>query len=130
MTKNEEIVRHAMQVIWNECNVSRVGEFYSEDFKADYPHTNWGLGLQGICLLAAQVHKDLPNYEENIEELIDAGDKIIVTLAISGNHPSNGDKISFRDVTILTLKNGKIISQSGVGDLLTLYVKLGMIDIP
>ena len=66
MTKNEEIVRNAMQVIWNECDISRVGEFYSKDFKADYPHTNWGLGLEGICLLATQVHKDLPNYEENI----------------------------------------------------------------
>lgn len=130
MTKNEEIVRNAMQVIWNECDISRVGEFYSKDFKADYPHTDWGLGLEGICLLATQVHKDLPNYEENIEELIDAGNKIIVTLAISGNHPGNGKTIIFRDVTILTLKDGKIISQSGVGDLLTLYKKLGMIDFP
>jgi len=130
MAKNEEIVRNAMQVIWNECDISRVGEFYSKDFKADYPHTDWGLGLEGICLLATQVHKDLPNYEENIEELIDAGNKIIVTLAISGNHPGNGKTIIFRDVTILTLKDGKIISQSGVGDLLTLYIKLGMIDFP
>ena len=130
MTKNEEIVRNVMQVIWNECDISRVGEFYSKDFKADYPHTDWGLGLEGICLLATQVHKDLPNYEENIEELIDAGNKIIVTLAISGNHPGNGKTIIFRDVTILTLKDGKIISQSGVGDLLTLYIKLGMIDFP
>ena len=130
MTKNEEIVRNAMQVIWNECDISRVGEFYSKDFKADYPHTDWGLGLEGICLLATQVHKDLPNYEENIEELIDAVNKIIVTLAISGNHPGNGKTIIFRDVTILTLKDGKIISQSGVGDLLTLYIKLGMIDFP
>ena len=70
------------------------------------------------------------NYKEYIEELIDAGDKIVVTLSISGCHPSNGEKISFRDVTILTLKNGKIISQRGVGDLLSLYLKLGMIDFP
>ena len=58
--------------------------------------------------------------KEYIEELIDAGDKIVVTLSISGCHPINGEKISFRDVTILTLKNGKIISQRGVSDLLSL----------
>ena len=130
MTRNEEGVRNAMQAIWNEGDISRVSEFYADDFEADYPHTNWGSGLDGICALAAQVHKDLPNYKEDIEELIDAGDKIVVALSISGRHPNSGETISFRDMTILTLKNGKIIRQRGVGDLLSLYGKLGMIDFP
>ena len=130
MTKNEQLVRDAMQIIWNECDVSRVSEFYSDDFEADYPHTDWGTGLEGVCALAAQVHSDLPGYTEYIEQLIDAGDKIIVVLSISGSHPVSGDEISFRDVTVLTIKDGKIISQQGVGDLLTLYVKLGMINLP
>lgn len=130
MIKNEQLVRDAMQIIWNECDVSRVSEFYSDDFKADYPHTDWGTGLEGVCALATQVHNDLPGYTEDIEQLIDAGDKIIVILSISGSHPVSGDEISFRDVTVLTINDGKIISQRGVGDLLTLYLKLGMIDLP
>jgi len=130
MRKNEQLVRDAMQIIWNECDVSRVGEFYSSDFEADYPHTDWGTGLEGVCALAIQVHNDLPGYTENIEQLIDAGDKIIVVLSITGSHPESGDEISFRDVTVLTIKDDKIISQQGVGDLLTLYLKLGMINLP
>ena len=59
-----------------------------------------------------------------------AGDKVIVILSISGSHPQSGEKISFRDVTVLTVKDDKIISQRGVGDLLSLYVKLGMVDLP
>ena len=86
--------------------------------------------MEGVCALATQVHNDLPGYTEDIEQLIDAGDKIIVILSISGSHPASGDEISFRDVTVLTIKDGKIISQRGVGDLLTLYLKLGMIDLP
>lgn len=127
MTKNEQIVRDAMQIIWNECDVSRVTEFYSNNFEADYPHTDWGNGLEGLCNLATQVHNDLSGYTEHIEQLIDAGDKIVVVLSISGLHPVSGNKISFRDVTILTIKNGKIVNQTGVGDLLTLYEKLNMI---
>ena len=129
MINNEQLVRDAMQTIWNECDVSRVSEFYSDNFEADYPHTDWGNGLEGLCNLATQVHKDLPGYTEHIEQLIDAGDKIVVVLSISGSHPESGDKISFRDVTILTIKDGKIINQTGVGDLLTLYEKLNMITI-
>ncbi len=130
MIKNEKLVRDAMQIIWNECNLSRIGDFYSKDFVADYPHTDWGTGLEGIRTLATQVHNDLPGYTEHIEELIVAGDKVIVILSISGSHPQSGEKISFRDVTVLTVKDDKIISQRGVGDLLSLYVKLGMVDLP
>ena len=129
MTKNEQLVRDAMQIIWNECDVSRVNEFYSDNFEADYPHTDWGNGLVGLCNLATQVHSDLPGYTENIDQLIDAGDKIIVILSITGSHPVSGDEISFRDVTVLTIKDGKIANQRGVGDLLTLYEKLNMITL-
>ena len=129
MTKNEQLVRNAMQIIWNECDVSRVSEFYSDNFEADYPHTDWGNGLEGLCNLATQVHSDLPGYTENIDQLIDAGDKIIVILSISGSHPVSGNEISFRDVTVLTIKDGKIVNQRGVGDLLTLYEKLNMITL-
>ena len=129
MTKNEQLVRDAMQIIWNECDVSRVSELYSDNFEADYPHTDWGNGLEGLCNLATQVHRDLPGYTENIDQLIDAGDKIIVILSISGSHPVSGDEISFRDVTVLTIKDDKIVNQRGVGDLLTLYEKLNMITL-
>ena len=129
MTKNEQLVRNAMQIIWNECDVSRVSEFYSDNFEADYPHTDWGNGLEGLCNLATQVHNDLPGYTENIDQLIDAGDRIIVILSISGSHPVSGDEISFRDVTVLTIKDDKIVNQRGVGDLLTLYEKLNMITL-
>ena len=129
MINNEQLVRDAMQTIWNECDVSRVSEFYSDNFEADYPHTDWGNGLEGLCNLATQVHNDLPGYTEHIEQLIDAGDKIVVVLSISGSHPVTDDEISFRDVTIITIKDGKIINQRGTGDLLTLYEKLNMITL-
>ena len=129
MINNEQLVRDAMQTIWNECDVSRVSEFYSDNFEADYPHTDWGNGLEGLCNLATQVHNDLSSYTEHIEQLIDAGDKIVVVLSIRGLHPVSGDEISFRDVTVLTIKDEKIVNQTGVGDLLTLYEKLNMITI-
>ena len=39
---SEDIVREAMRVIWTEGDISRVGEFYSDNFKADYPFPDWG----------------------------------------------------------------------------------------
>ena len=127
---SEDIVREAMQVIWTDGDISRVGEFYADNFKADYPFPDWGEGLEGLSALALKVREDLPGYREDIEELLISGNEIIVVLQISGYHPSTNEKIDFRDVTILTLENEKIIKQRGLTDLFSLYLKLGLIELP
>ena len=127
---SEDIVREAMQVIWTDGDISRVGEFYSDNFKADYPFPDWGEGLEGLSALALKVRGDLPGYREDIEELLISGNEVIVVLQISGYHPSTNEKVDFRDVTILTLENEKIIKQRGLTDLFSLYLKLGLIEIP
>ena len=52
-----DIVRQACQVIWTDGDVSRVAEFYADDFVADYPMTDWGHGLAGVAALARQVRR-------------------------------------------------------------------------
>lgn len=127
---SEDIVREAMQVVWTEGDISRVGEFYAETFKADYPLTDWGEGLEGVSALALKVREDLPGYTEDIEELLIAGEEVVVVLKISGFHPTTNEELSFRDVTILTLEDNKIVSQRGLSDLFSLYLKLGLIALP
>ena len=127
---SEDIVREAMQVIWTDGDISRVGEFYADNFKADYPFPDWGEGLEGLSALALKVREDLPGYREDIEEMLISGNEIILVLQISGYHPSTNEKIDFRDVTILTLENEKIIKQRGLTDLFSLYLKLGLIELP
>ena len=127
---SEDIVREAMQVIWTEGDISRVGEFYAENFKADYPFPDWGEGLEGVSALVSKVREDLPGYREDIEELLLADEEVIVVLKVSGFHPTTNEEVSFRDITILTLENEKIISQRGLSDLFSLYLKLGIIQMP
>ena len=134
---NEELVRNACQVIWTDGDVSRIGEFYAEDFQANYPMTNWGTGLEGAKNLALEIRAAFPDYRERIDELIDAGDRIIVRLTIQGTHqgdygglPATGKSVEFTDVTICRIENGRIVEQSGLSDLLTLFVQLGLIELP
>lgn len=125
-----EVVREACHVIWTEGQVDRVPEFYAEDFRADYPMTDWGSGLAGVIALAAQVRKDLPGYAEEIVELIEAGEEVVVRLNITGTNPRNGETVSFRDVTMLTVRDDKICFQRGLTDYLSLYVQMGVVQMP
>ena len=130
MAAAADIVTEACQVIWTDGDTSRVGDFYAEDFQADYPMTDWGQGLPGVAALAEQVRIDLPGYAEEIEELIEAGDEVVVRLKISGQNRRTGETVSFRDVSMLTVKNGRITRQRGVTDYLSLYLQLGVVELP
>lgn len=91
--------------------------------------TNWGEGVPGVEALARQVRIDLPGYSETIEELLEADDEVVVRLAITDTNPKTGESVCFRDVTMLTVKNGKITRQRGLTDYLSLYMQLGIIDL-
>ena len=134
---NEQIVRDACRVIWSEGDLSRISEFYAEDFQADYPMTDWGIGLEGIEQLACGLRTSFPDYRERVDELISAGDKVVVRLTIQGTHkgpiagfPATGKEVEFRDVTILRVVDGKITEQRGLSDLLSVYLQLGVIQLP
>lgn len=134
---NEQVVRDACRVIWSEGDLSRISEFYAENFQADYPMTDWGVGLEGIRKLADGLRTSFPDYREGIDELITAGDKVIVRLTIQGTHkgplagfPATGKEVEFRDVTILRVVNGKITEQRGLSDLLSVYLQLGVMQLP
>lgn len=134
MLSNADIVREACRVVWTEGQVHRVSEFYSDDFTADYAFTDWGTGIEGVKPLAANVRVGLPDYREEIKLLIDSGEYVVVELLIEGTHigPVNGIEptgkaVAFRDVTILRLRDGKIIEQRGLSDYLTMFQQLGVV---
>ena len=124
-----DVVREACQVIWSDGDTARVAEFYAEDFEADYPNTDWGEGLAGVAALAEQCRVDLPGYTEHIDELIEAGDEVVVRLTITGTNRKTSETVSFRDVSMLTVKDGRITRQRGLTDYLSLYLQLGVIKL-
>ncbi len=133
---SEQVVRDACRVVWTEGDMERVGEFYAEDFQADYPRTDWGIGVQGVRELAEGIRASFPDYREQIDELIVADDLVIVRLTIRGTHKGplpnlapTGKSVEFTDVTIIRVRNNKIVEQRGLSDHFALYQQLGLINL-
>jgi len=134
MNSNADTVGETCHVVWTEGHVDRAPEFYLDGFTGDYLFTDWCKGIEGVKALAASVCVGLLDYREEIKLLIDGGDYIVVELLIEGRHtgPMNGMEptgkaVAFRDVTILRLRDGKIIEQRGLSDYLTMFQQLGVI---
>ena len=133
---NEQVVRDACRVVWTEGDMDRVGELYAEDFKANYPRTDWGTGVQGVRELAEGIRASFPDYREQIDELIVADDLVIVRLTIRATHtgplpnlPPTGKEVEFNDVSIIRVRDNKIVEQRGLSDHFALYQQLGLIDL-
>ena len=133
MSPNEALVREACRVIWSEGQLDRIAEFYAEDFVADYPMTDWGEGLEGIRALASGIRVGFPDYHEEIVHLVDGGDLIAVELRLSatntgplGSHPPTMRRVTFRDMTLLRIRDGKIVEQRGLTDHASLFAQLDL----
>ena len=114
--------------------------FHTEEFQTDYldyPETNWESGTEGLKNFVLGLKAGIPDYSEQIDDLIDAGDRIIVRLSISGTHtgplpnlPATGKPCEFREIAVCRVENGKIVEQCGLTDYLTFYTQLGLIEVP
>jgi predicted ester cyclase len=83
------------------------------------------------------IRTGFPDYRERIDELLVAGDDVIVRLTLQATHngplpnlPATGRAVEFKDVTICTVLDGKITRQRGLTDYLSLYSQLGLIELP
>ncbi len=136
---NEEIVRTACRVIWSEGDIARTPEFYAEDFQvhASPFGPSWGSGAGGVKELAAMLREAFPDYNETIEDLIAAGDRVVVRLTIRGTHKgrlpfaaATGKSVEIADTSIFRLQDGKIAEQWALTDQFTLLVQLGLLEPP
>lgn len=136
---NEDLVRNACHVIWGEGDLSRVREFYAEDFQAHDSSvgSNWGKGAAGVEDLARSLRSAIPDYHETIEQIIVSGDSVVVRLTIRGTHtgplpfaPATGRSLEFRDHSIFRIEDGKIAEQWALTDQLEVLVQLGLIELP
>ena len=133
----EQVVREACRVVWTEGDMDRVGEFYADDFRADYPRTDWGTGVAGVRALAEGIRASFPDYREQIDELIVADDLVIVRLTIRATNTGpleglspTGKAVEFNDVSIIRVREDKIVEQRGLSDHFALYQQLGLINLP
>ncbi|GAA6156298.1 hypothetical protein NBRC116588_17710 [Pyruvatibacter sp. HU-CL02332] len=135
MKTPEQIVRKACQTVWNDFEIDRVGEFYGDDYTADYPMGDaWGSGVDGVKAYATLMRSAFPDYTEEVEDLIAQGDKVVVCLRVRGTHrgelfgiPPTNKTVDARDITICEVRDGKIVKQTGLSDTFTMYTQLGLI---
>ena len=136
--QNKAVVRRLFDEVWNTGRLDKIEELYAPDFVADYrPYVPLRVGHQGIREMVRGAWTAFPDYHEELKELIAEGEKVVVRLTITGTQkgqwgplPPTGRKVSFEEILILRIVQGKVVEQRGIPDNLNALRQLGVIPAP
>jgi predicted ester cyclase len=135
--RNKAVARRLFEV-WNGRDLDAIPELYSPDYVADYrPYAPLTRGHDGIRGMIERVHTAFPDYHEELLELVAEGDRVVVHLRITGTQhgqwgpiPPTGKPVSFEEVVLLRIVDGKVVEQRGIVDNLLALRQIGVMPTP
>ena len=109
--ENVEIVRRAYEV-FNPREFSRVPDFIAPDIVVDLSRNVFNpatfRGYEGVEQVVNAVDDAWDNFRFEPEELIDAGDRVVAVVKLSGKVKGSGVPVDQRDIHVMTIRDGKV----------------------
>jgi len=132
--KNKAVVKRLFDEVWNGGNLEAIPEIYANDFVAHYrPPIDFGDGLDGLRDVVERARTTFPDYHEEVRQMVAEGDYVAVWCTITGTNEGplgpfkpTGKKIEIDEMAIFKIRDGKIVEQRGVVDLLPMMRQLGV----
>jgi len=117
---------------WNNGNLAAAEEMYSPDFKRTTP-TGTISGMDELKAYYGDVTTSLSDFKLTFTDHWTKGDKITVVWNLSAtntgpfgeNMPATGKAYSSDGMTVLTVKEGKIVNDLAIWDQLNVFMQLG-----
>ncbi|KAH0367789.1 hypothetical protein KCU65_g4413, partial [Aureobasidium melanogenum] len=146
-TENLNIVAKYFEEYWGKGNANIVDELCAEDFVINYPMHGPRYGKQAAKTMLIEFKAAFPDISFHAYQhpLIASGPYVVGRWIGGGTHtgcafddlavgkldtPNTGKKMYFSGTTIFTLKDGKIVDETGEEGALTALQDLGLIAKP
>ena len=130
---NKELIKK-LHDIWNTNNISAVPDVYSKNVVVHWSKSSESpnsVGHVGIRQAITDTLRAFPDWHENIVDIIAEDDKSVTRYVSTGTHIGNyqgvvptGNKIKVDEISIFSIKNGKVTEQWCLVDDLALLEQL------
>lgn len=129
---NAAIIRAFIDVILNQQQVHRLGEFYHQDVVEQVPFPGQGPGLAGVQDVIRGFAAAFPDMNWKAAEQIAEGEKVVTRLEWTGTHrgdfagvPATGNAVSSWGILIDRVENGKVKETRILLDMVGILGQLG-----
>ncbi len=121
LEQNKNLFKRFVDEVFNKRNVAFIDEFLDPNLVEHKEDIYAFLGA-------------FPDLHITVEDLIAEGDKIVGRVTLTGTHqgelmgiPATGKKVSFSEILIVRISNGKVVELSEVADTMSMMQQLGVI---
>lgn len=137
--RNKAVVRRLFDEIWNGREFEVIEELYASDYVADYrPYAPLRVGRDSVRDMVEQAYLTMPDYHEELLDMVAEDDTVAVHLRISGTQlgawgpiPPTGRRLEFEEMIILTFNDsGQVVHQRGIVDNLAGLRQAGVMPTP
>jgi len=130
--ENKELVRKFWEVA-EKGDYDAFGDYITEDSIDHNPMPGQPPGLEGVKYIFKSLKAAMPDFSEEIVDMVAEGDKVVVQSISRGTHqgelmgiPPTGKKLQVDEIHIVRIKDGKMTDHWGLFDQAAMMAQLGV----
>ena len=123
--------------VFNQGNFGLIDELIAPDFVEHSAQPGVPPTREGFKQFAMAYRSAFPDLRYTVDDAIDAGDKIVYRLTVSGTMkgdflgmPATGTRATWTEIHIGRVANGQLVEHWGLVDQMGMLVQLGIVPAP
>lgn len=134
--QNEAVVRRLIEEGWNRGNLAVVDDCLASSYTQEGP-LETVRGPEGEKAQITKYRAAFPDCHLEIDELMSAGDRVVLRFSYSGTHrgdlegiPPTGRSVHGKGIDVMQMSDGRIVASHSQWDALGLMQQLGVVTLP
>ena len=136
MSSGQALVRRFYEELWNEWRLDVADEILAPDMRFRGSLGSTAEGRAAFKTYVEGVRQAFPDWHNQVDELFEAGDRVVARLTWRGTHsgtlagiPPTGNIVTYVGVALFTVEDAIITAAWIVGDTQELWRSLGRLDL-
>lgn len=133
---NEKVIRRFIDEVINNGDFSVLDQLVQPNYVYRSPDQQLD-GPEALEGLLTAYRAAFPDMSVRIDDLVNGGDKIVVSVTFTGTHEGNlmgiaptGKPVNIRGMILSRFQDGKIVEEYEILDMLALFQQLDVVSLP
>ena len=133
---NEKVIRRFIDEVINKGDFSVLGQLVQPNYVYRSPDQQLD-GPEALEGLLAVYRAAFPDIRIRIDDLVNGGDKVVISVTLTGTHEGDlmgiaptGKPVNINGMILSRFQDGKIVEEYEVLDMLAMFQQLGVVSLP
>lgn len=133
---NETVIRRFIDEVINNGNFSVLDQLVQPNYVYRSPDQQLD-GPEALEGLLAAYRAAFPDLSVRIDDLVNGGDKVVISVTLTGTHEGDlmgiaptGKPVSIGGMILSRFQDGKIVEEYEILDMLAMFKQLGVVSLP